>query len=164
MLTIILSVKSSMQYICVISYEYIALQKERQKVMAESKKWINFQKALANLKEIENKLPPYDTVVETGMVALYEICFEQAWKAMKDRLEFAGYAENKIGSPKGIIKLAYQAGMIDDEQLWLEALQARNNVAHSYNEQIALGIISDSKEKFIEMFEALQNEIQENWM
>lgn len=64
-----------------------------------------------NLKEIENKLPPYDTVVEAGMVALYEICFEQAWKAMKDRLEFAGYAENKIGSPRGIIKLAYQAIM-----------------------------------------------------
>lgn len=132
--------------------------------MAESKKWINFQKALVNLKEIENKLPPYDTVVETGMVALYEICFEQAWKAMKDRLEFAGYAENKIGSPRGIIKLAYQAGMIDDEQLWLEALQARNNVAHSYNEEIALEIIGDSKERFIGMFEALQREIQEDWL
>ena len=98
------------------------------------------------------------------MVALYEICFEQAWKAMKDRLEFSGYAEQKLGSPRAVIKMAYQANLLADEQLWLDALQARNNVAHSYNEQIALGIIADSKSKFIAMFEALKREIEENWV
>lgn len=130
----------------------------------ESKKVLNFYKALANLREIEAQEPPYDTVTETGMVALYGICFEQAWKAMKDRLEFSGYAEQKLGSPRAVIKLAYQVNMLADEQLWLDALQARNNVAHSYNEQIALGIIADSKSKFIAMFEVLKREIEENWV
>ena len=54
--------------------------------------------------------------------------------------------------------------MLADEQLWLDALQARNNVAHSYNEQIALGCIADSKSKFIAMFEVLKREIEENWV
>ena len=54
--------------------------------------------------------------------------------------------------------------MIDDEPLWLAALQARNNVAHSYNEAIALSIIQESQEKYIGMFEKLRRELQENWM
>ena len=51
----------------------------------------------------------------TGMVGLYEICFEQAWKAMKEILQNAGYAEGATGSPKTILKTAYKAGMINEE-------------------------------------------------
>lgn len=128
------------------------------------KKYDNFCRALRNLKEIEKEVPPYSTVTQTGMVSLFEICFEQSWKAMKELLEYSGYSEHKIGSPRAIIKLAYQAGMIQDESLWIDALHDRNNVAHSYNEAIALGIIRDSKERYIAMFEALQKELQQNWL
>ena len=71
-------------------------------------------------------------------MSLFEICFEQAWKAMKEQLEASGYGEHKSSSPKSVIKLAYQARMVKDEEIWLAALQARNNVAHSYSEPIAL--------------------------
>jgi nucleotidyltransferase substrate binding protein (TIGR01987 family) len=83
----------------------------------------NFFKALDNLKTVEGKTPPYDAITEAGMVSLFEICFEQAWKAMKERLEFNGYGERKLGSPNAIIKLAYQAEMIDDEELLLRGLE-----------------------------------------
>ena len=128
------------------------------------KKYENFQRALKNLKEIETRQPPYDTITQTGMVSLFEICFEQAWKAMKEQLEISGYSEHKIGSPRVVIKLAYQAEMIQDEALWLKALLARNNVAHSYNEAIALDIIKDSKLSFIAMFEALEAELLTRWV
>jgi len=128
------------------------------------KKVNNFFNALKNLKEIETREPPYDTITEAGMVALFEVCFEQSWKAMKERLEFYGYGERKLGSPNGIIKLAYQAGMIDDEALWSMALKARNDIIHSYSEEIALRIIEDAKEKFIPMFEALRRNIEAEWM
>ena len=127
------------------------------------KKFENFCRALNNLKEIEGKSPPYDTITTAGMVALFEICFEQAWKAMKEILEQHGVGEKKIGSPKMIIKQAYAAGMIDDENLWLEVLAARNNVAHSYNEEIALEIIDASQKKFLALFQRLKDEIEKNW-
>jgi nucleotidyltransferase substrate binding protein (TIGR01987 family) len=127
------------------------------------RKYENFCKALLNLKELETKSPPYDTITTAGMVALFEICFEQSWKAMKEILELHGIGEKKIGSPKMIIKQAFAAGIIDDETLWLEALTARNDVSHSYNEEIALEIIKASQEKFIAMFEALKEEIDKNW-
>ena len=128
------------------------------------KKVNNFFKALKNLKEIEGKEPPFDPITEAGMVSLFEICFEQSWKAMKERLEYHGYGERKLGSPNAIIKLAYQAGMIDDEVLWSEALRARNDVVHSYSDEIALQIIKDSQEKFLPMFEALRKNMETNWL
>lgn len=127
------------------------------------KKFENFCRALNNLKEIEGKSPPYDAITTVGMVALFEICFEQAVKAMKEILERHGVGEKKIGSPKMIIKQAYAAGMIDDENLWLEVLAARNNVAHSYNEEVALEIIDASQKKFLALFQRLKDEIEKNW-
>lgn len=90
--------------------------------------------------------------------------FEQSWKMMKEILEIHGYAEGATGSPKIILKTAYKAGMIRDEEQWLRALQARNNVTHSYNQKIALGIIADAKEEFYQMFCELKTEIEENWL
>ncbi len=128
------------------------------------KKVDNFVKALKNLKEIQGKEPPYDTITETGMVSLFEICFEQSWKAMKELLEQSGFSDHKIGSPRSIIKQAYQAGMLKDENLWLKALDARNHVAHAYNKAIASAIIRDAQQIFLPMFEALEKEISAHWM
>lgn len=116
------------------------------------------------MKEIYNYMEPYDNVVLTGLVGLYEICFEQSWKMMKEILELHGYEEGATGSPKIILKTAYKAGMIKDEELWLQGLQARNNVTRSYNQNIALGIVKNAKGKFYDMFIELKREIEENWI
>ena len=93
---------------------------------------------MKNLKDIYSYEEPYGNVEIAGMVGLYEICFEQAWKAMKEILENQGYAEGATGSPRTILKTAYKAGMIDDEEMWLDALVSGNNVAHAYNAAIAM--------------------------
>ena len=41
------------------------------------RKYENFCNALSNMKDIYNYEEPYDNVVITGLVGLYEICFEQ---------------------------------------------------------------------------------------
>ena len=86
------------------------------------KKYENFCSALTNMQEIYNYDEPYDTVILTGLVGLYEVCFEQAWKLIKAVLEMHGYEQSATGSPKTILKTAYEAGMIKDETLWLKAL------------------------------------------
>lgn len=128
------------------------------------KKYENFCSAFKNMKDIYKYEEPYDNVVLTGLVGLYEICFEQSWKMMKEILQEHGYEEGATGSPKIILKTAYKAGMIYDESLWLKALQARNNVSHSYNENIALGIVAQAKEDFYEMFSLLKSEVEEKWL
>lgn len=128
------------------------------------KKYENFCNALTNLKDIYNYEEPYNNVVLTGLVGLYEICFEQSWKMLKERLTEYGYSESATGSPRTILKTAYKAGMIKDEQIWLDALQARNNVSHAYNEAVALDIIRQTKDDFYNMFKSLKHEIESNWI
>ncbi len=128
------------------------------------KKYENFKAALKNLGDIYAYEEPYGNVEIAGMVGLYEICFEQAWKAMKELLENSGYAESATGSPRTILKTAYKAGMIDDEELWLNALVSRNNVAHAYNEVIAMDIIHQTKSRYHDMFIQLSQRIEKDWM
>ncbi|MCI8647406.1 MAG: nucleotidyltransferase [Firmicutes bacterium] len=127
------------------------------------KKYENFCAAFENLKDIYQYSEPYDNVILTGLVGLYEICFEQSWKMMKEVLSAHGYKESATGSPKMILKTAYKAGMIKNEALWLAALDARNNVSHAYNRAIALEIVRGSKGEFYEMFCQLKEEI-EGWL
>ena len=128
------------------------------------KKYENFCAALQNLKDIYRYDEPYDNVILTGLVALFEICFEQSWKAMKEIMEFQGISESATGSPWQVLKTAYQTGMITDEILWLEALNSRNNVSHAYNHVIALDIVRKTKASYYEMFCSLQKELNENWI
>lgn len=128
------------------------------------KKYENFKAALENLKDIYQYQEPYGNVEMTGMVGLYEICFEQAWKAMKEILENQGYSEGATGSPKTILKTAYKAGMIDDEGKWLNALVSRNNVAHAYNAAIAKDIIDQTKSTYYDMFVQLTKTIDDDWL
>ena len=121
------------------------------------KKYENFCASLKNMKEIYDYDEPYNTVVLTGLVGLYEICFEQSWKMMKEILEIHGYEEGATGSPKIILRTAYRAGMIKNEDAWLRALQERNNVTHSYNEKIALEIVRQAKAIFYDLFVQLKD-------
>ena len=128
------------------------------------KKFDNFFRAFYNLKDIYGYEEPYGNVEMTGLVGLYEVCFEQSWKAMKEILENAGFAEGQTGSPRQILKTAYQAGLIRDEELWISALHARNNVAHAYNKEIALDIIRETKNSFYQMFADLKMVVEEDWL
>ena len=128
------------------------------------KKYENFCAALKSMREIYDYEEPYNTVILTGLVGLYEICFEQSWKMMKEILEIHGYEEGATGSPKLVLRTAYKAGMIKNEDAWLRALQERNNVTHSYNEKIALGIVSQAKSTFYSLFVQLKEEIEQNWL
>ncbi len=128
------------------------------------RKYENFCRAYKNLKDSISIQPPYDTVTLTGLVGLFEIAFEQSWKMIKEILEYHGYEQSSTGSPRKIIKTAYSAGMINDEQVWLKALSARNNVSHSYNEEIALAIVNETKEFYTDMFENLKQAVEKNWI
>ena len=128
------------------------------------KKLENFRKALSNLQLAKNYEPPYDVVTQTGLVNLFVICFEQSWKVMKEILEQHGYDEGKTGSPKMIIKLAYRSGMIQKEDEWRSLLDMRNLAARSYNENVAVEIVEQTKKFYIPLFEELDKEINENWL
>jgi nucleotidyltransferase substrate binding protein (TIGR01987 family) len=66
-----------------------------------------------------------------GLIQCFEYTFELSWKTLKDYLEFEGY---DVKTPKETIKKAFQTGMIDDGLIWLDALDKRNIMSHTYSE------------------------------
>ena len=128
------------------------------------KKYENFVASFKNLKDIYDYSEPYGNVELTGLVGLFEVCFEQSWKAMKEILEANGFSEGRTGSPKQILKTAYSAGMIEEEDMWLDALVSRNNVAHAYNKDIALEIVRNTKDRYYKLFETLVVNLKEDWL
>lgn len=116
------------------------------------KKYDNFCKAIANLKEGLEIEEPYTIVEQTGIVGLFEICFEPSWKLMKEVLEEHGRYEDKIGSPKAIIKVAYQCGMVNNCEGWLELLNLRNILAHTYSDEQSLYVIRKLKSDYLSLF------------
>ena len=128
------------------------------------RKYDNFCKALSNLQEGLKLDEPYTVVEQTGIVGLFEICFEQSWKLMKAVLEEHGRFEEKIGSPRAIIKIAFQCNMIKDEEKWLELLESRNILAHTYSDEDALQVIRKLKTDYFGLFSALKSEIDDNWL
>lgn len=128
------------------------------------KKYENFCKAFENLKSCLEISKPYSIAEQTGITGLFAICFEQSWKLMKEVLEYHGYFTQKTGSPRIIIKSAYQCGLINEENCWLDILEARNTLAHTYDEERALAAIEKILTEYIPAFEKLKQSIDENWL
>ena len=99
----------------------------------------NFEKAFDEFKNaLENKQLSFLELA--GLIKLFEICFELAWKVMKDILKTEGLLENEsMSSPRRVIKIAVQNNFLkeDSGKLWLKALEDRNFLVHTYDEIFA---------------------------
>lgn len=69
-----------------------------------------------------------------------------------------------FGSPRSIIKIAFQCNMISNEILWLDLLNARNIVSHTYSDEQSLLVIKELKEKYIVAFDELKKELEARWL
>jgi len=90
----------------------------------------NFKKAASQLTEFIEKKELNKFEVQ-GLIQCFEYTFELAWKTMKDYLEQEGY---DIKSPRAAIKTAFQIQLITDGYTWIDALEKRNLMAHTYDE------------------------------
>lgn len=93
----------------------------------------------------------------TGVIQAYEFTFELAWNTLKDYLASEGV---EAAFPREVLKKAYQYALIDDGDLWMDMLEKRNLMAHSYDEdraQTALGLI---RHQYAPQFERLVTEMK----
>lgn len=67
-----------------------------------------------------------------GTIQRFEFCFELAWKTLKDYMEASGFVFSTI-SPRQVLKEAFAAKLLADGQLWIEMLDHRNLLSHTYS-------------------------------
>ncbi len=90
----------------------------------------NYSKALSQLDEFV-ALPELNKFERQGLIQCFEYTFELAWKTMKDFLDYQGI---QAPTPRAAIQQAFASALIGDGHAWIDALEKRNLMAHTYDE------------------------------
>lgn len=116
----------------------------------------NYKNALAQLEVAvaRYQAAPEDTLYRDGLIQRFEFTVELAWKSLKEYLEDQGMVLS-IASPRGILKEAFAAGVIQDSAAWNEILTARNLTSHMYDEATANAIAGQICANFLSPLQSL---------
>ena len=117
-------------------------------------------KATERLKEALNEKET--EIAIDGTLHRFEFTFELAWKTMKDLMEYNGIIET-TGSPREVLRTAFQNGIIEDGEGWINMMLARNSLSHLYDEEASRKIYRDIKEKYIVLIEKLNEVLEEKF-
>jgi nucleotidyltransferase substrate binding protein (TIGR01987 family) len=93
----------------------------------------NLEKAYLFL-ERATKQKSFSELEAAGLVQCFEFTFELTWKTLKDYLTDQAF---DVQSPRETIKQAFQSNYLKDGHIWMEMLEQRNLLTHTYNEEQA---------------------------
>jgi nucleotidyltransferase substrate binding protein (TIGR01987 family) len=93
----------------------------------------NFDRAVLLLREpIERGIETLSVLEKEGMIQRFEVALELAWKTLKDYLEYEGKVIIPV-TPRNVIKEAFAARILSDGQVWIDMLDHRNLLSHTYD-------------------------------
>ena len=121
----------------------------------------NFNKAFDIYSDAVKEFDEKKVLTHMALVQAYEICFELAWKCLKNYLQQKGI---DVNYPTEVIKEALNKNTLKNGQLWIDMLNARNSTSHEYNmEKVSKYLIEISTTYFeeIEKFKNWLGEISE---
>ncbi len=105
-----------------------------------------------------NKQTPNNVLMQMALIKAFEMTFELSWKTMKDFLQYNGI---DVKLPREIIKQAFANDIIVDGQLWIDMLEDRNLMTHTYDEERAQRAVLHICENYITALTQLQNYLRE---
>ena len=82
-----------------------------------------------------------------------KIVYELAWKTIKDFYEEQG--ESNIQGSRDAFRLAFNRGLIEDGDVFMQAIKSRQQTSHAYDETIFNLIYFEIIEKYYEAFKIL---------
>jgi nucleotidyltransferase substrate binding protein (TIGR01987 family) len=91
---------------------------------------------------------------QEGAVQRFEFTLELGWKTLRDFLEHSGVAVEPV-TPKQVVKLAFAAKIIRDGQLWIDMLDHRNLLSHSYDQAVFAEAVRAMAQRYLRGFEEL---------
>lgn len=117
----------------------------------------NFEKAFLRLKDALRNDSPSE-LEKAGVIQYFEFTFELGWKTLKDYLQEMGV---EVRFPRDTIKEAFTNGLIQDGDLWLDMLEKRNQMSHTYDEFTANQSFQMVRDEFIYGIEQLYTKLKD---
>jgi nucleotidyltransferase substrate binding protein (TIGR01987 family) len=90
---------------------------------------------------------------QQGLIQSFEFTHELAWKMLKDYLEYQG-VNNIVGS-RDASRVAFQNALIQDGEVWMQMIAARNQTSHTYNLKVAQSVVESILNRFYPAFNQL---------
>lgn len=127
--------------------------------MTQDIRWIqrfeNYSKALKQLEKAVNlyRERELSDLEKQGFIQAFEFTFELAWNLLRDYLTFQGLQD--IYGSRDAIKTAFKYNLIENGEVWMQMLLARNLTLHTYNENFVDTLIKEIASAYIEEFSNL---------
>ncbi len=120
----------------------------------------NYTRALAVLREDVQTMRTrqFSDREKRGVIQSFEFTCELAWKLLKDYLEHTEVRLETI-TPAAVIREAFAARLIENGDLWMQSLAARNRTSHIYDLKTFEKILADISKDYLPLFEALQRKL-----
>ena len=123
------------------------------------KKFENFEVHLQTLKKAPMEDLDNEFII-SGIIDKFYIQFESGCKMLKELLQYEGKAIGVTGSPRSIIKEAYNCYDFMREDIWLEMLKNRNDTTHIYDGESAKNLVNVIITDYIPEFQRVLDELK----
>lgn len=120
-------------------------------------RYSNYTRAFQSLTEaVElSQQRALSSLEQQGLIQSFEFTHELAWKMLKDYLEFQGIT-NIVGS-RDASRIAFQNELIQDGEVWMQMIAARNQTLHTYNIEVAHAVVESILIQFYSALNQLAN-------
>lgn len=120
----------------------------------------NFDRAFMLLRDALARGPEaLNQLEKEGVIQRFEYCFELAWKTVKDYMEHSGVVFATV-APRQVLKEAFAAKIIADGQVWIDMLDHRNLLSHTYSEASFEHAVAAIHTRYLAGFDSLHEFLQ----
>ncbi|WP_233118805.1 nucleotidyltransferase substrate binding protein [Aggregatibacter actinomycetemcomitans] len=120
----------------------------------------NYKRAL---NQLETALHEYaDTnldIIKEGIIQRFEFTHELAWKLMQDILQAEGVVD--ILGSRTATRMAFNRGLIQQGDVWLEMVKSRNITVHTYDEKILAQEFSKIMTLYLPLFLQFKQRVEQ---
>lgn len=115
----------------------------------------NYTRALSLLSSaLKHGLHGLNDLEKDGVVQRFEYTVELAWKVLKDFLHYSGVQFSSV-TPKSVIKEGFAARILPAGQIWIDMLDSRNLLSHTYNEALLNELSQDIEVRYLPALQEL---------
>jgi nucleotidyltransferase substrate binding protein (TIGR01987 family) len=95
---------------------------------------------------------------QQGLIQGFEFTHELAWNVLNDYLTYQGISD-LVGS-RDASRSAFKNALIQDGDVWMKMIEARNQTSHTYNIETAQAIVLSICQSFYPAFQAFAEQFK----